>query len=71
MHGLWAMQREQLIEQIYSAIEPFDVADLSDRQRRNWYPVNAQDLHNAAYKGARRSVSSSFYVAQVFHMKGK
>jgi FADH2 O2-dependent halogenase len=50
MRGLTARQRERLIEQVYSVIEPFDVAGLSDRGRRNWYPVNSHDLHNAAYK---------------------
>lgn len=55
MRGLSALQRERLIEQIYRVIEPFDVAGLSNRQQRNWYPVNAQDLYNSAYKlGATR-----------------
>ncbi|MES1244258.1 MAG: tryptophan 7-halogenase [Acidobacteriota bacterium] len=39
-----------LIERIHRAIEPIDVAGLGDRQRRNWYPVKAEDLLNAAGK---------------------
>jgi tetracycline 7-halogenase / FADH2 O2-dependent halogenase len=39
-----------LIESIYSAIEPIDVAGLSHRERRNWYPVEANDLLRAAHK---------------------
>jgi FADH2 O2-dependent halogenase len=40
----------ELIERIHRFIEPIDVAGLGDRQRRNWYPVNAEDLLNAAGK---------------------
>jgi FADH2 O2-dependent halogenase len=38
------------MEQIQRVIEPFDVAGLGDRSRRNWYPVKAEDLFDAAYK---------------------
>ena len=31
-------------------IEPFDVAGLTDFSRRNWFPVLAKDLLNAAHK---------------------
>jgi FADH2 O2-dependent halogenase len=40
----------RLIEQIYRAIEPIDVAGLGDRQRRNWYPVHSEDLLSASEK---------------------
>ena len=42
---------------VKTAIEPFDVAGLSDRSRRNWYPVKADDLFGAANKllGASRA----------------
>jgi tetracycline 7-halogenase / FADH2 O2-dependent halogenase len=40
----------ELIERIHRVIEPIDVAGLGDRRRRNWYPVNAEDLLNAAGK---------------------
>ncbi|HKX26281.1 MAG TPA: FAD-dependent oxidoreductase [Blastocatellia bacterium] len=43
-------QREELRAQIFRAIEPFDVAGLSDQRRRHWYPVEANDLLDAAGK---------------------
>lgn len=46
---------EALIEEILRAIEPIDVAGLTDRARRNWYPVDSEDLLRAAHKvGADR-----------------
>ena len=42
--------REALIEEIDSAIEPFDIAGLLDRSRRDWYPVLAGDLVENARK---------------------
>jgi len=41
---------ERLIEEIFLAIEPIDVAGLGKRERRNWYPVEAEDLLRAAHK---------------------
>ncbi len=41
---------KELIERIHRAIEPIDVAGLGDRQRRGWYPVNAEDLLSTAGK---------------------
>jgi FADH2 O2-dependent halogenase len=44
-----------LTNDILEAIEPFNVAGLDRRERRNWYPVDADDLMNAAGKlGASR-----------------
>jgi tetracycline 7-halogenase / FADH2 O2-dependent halogenase len=43
-------EAENLIEEIYRAIEPFDVAGLTNRNRRNWYPVDAEDLLRSAHK---------------------
>jgi len=41
--------RDELIKMIDLAIEPFDVAGLRDRSRRDWYPALASDLlENAA-----------------------
>ena len=40
----------RLIEDILCAIEPIDVAGLCNRQRRNWYPVDAADLIRSAHK---------------------
>ena len=36
--------RQRLLARIDRAIEPFDVAGLRDRSRRDWYPVRADDL---------------------------
>lgn len=36
--------RDALFDRIDRAIEPFDVAGLLDRSRRDWYPVLADDL---------------------------
>jgi len=43
-------QARQLSEDILEAIAPFNVAGLGDPRRRNWYPVEAQDLLDAAPK---------------------
>lgn len=42
--------REELLERIERAIEPFDTAGLLDRRRRHWYPVLAADLLAGAAK---------------------
>jgi FADH2 O2-dependent halogenase len=48
-------ENSQLIAEILAAIEPFNVAGLGEAKRRNWYPVEAGDLFNAAGKlGASR-----------------
>ncbi len=47
--------RTALLRQIHETIEPFDVAGLSDENRRNWYPVDPADLLAGAHKlGATR-----------------
>jgi FADH2 O2-dependent halogenase len=40
--------RTALLDRIDRAIEPFDVAGLLDRSRRDWYPVLASDLLGSA-----------------------
>jgi FADH2 O2-dependent halogenase len=46
---------ERFTEDLLRAIEPFNVAGLGQRERRNWYPVDAEDLLRAAPKlGADR-----------------
>ena len=46
---------ERFTEDILRAIEQFNVAGLGQRERRNWYPVDAEDLLRAASKlGADR-----------------
>jgi tetracycline 7-halogenase / FADH2 O2-dependent halogenase len=42
--------RDALLARIDRTIEPFDVAGLRDRQRRDWYPALAEDLIAAAPK---------------------
>lgn len=42
--------REALFARIDAAIEPFDLAGLRDRTRRDWYPVLADDLIAGAAK---------------------
>jgi tetracycline 7-halogenase / FADH2 O2-dependent halogenase len=45
----------QLCEEIVRAIEPLNLAGLGNPHRRNWYPVEAQDLFESAWKvGATR-----------------
>lgn len=43
-------QSAGLTEDILQAIEPFNVAGLGDPRRRNWYPVDAEDLLRSAKK---------------------
>jgi tetracycline 7-halogenase / FADH2 O2-dependent halogenase len=40
----------RLNEEILAMIEPFNVAGLGDTRRRNWYPVEAEDLLRSASK---------------------
>ena len=42
--------RTRLLDDIDRAIEPFDIAGLRDRSRRDWYPVLAADLIAGAPK---------------------
>jgi len=42
--------RARSSDDILRAIEPFNVAGLGDRRRRNWYPAAAEDLLRAAPK---------------------
>ncbi len=47
---LTAEESRQLIAEILAAVEPFNVAGLGRAERRNWYPVDADDLLDAAAK---------------------
>jgi FADH2 O2-dependent halogenase len=48
-------ESNELIEEVFRIIEPIDVAGLGNRERQNWYPVEAEDLLGAAPKvGATR-----------------
>ncbi len=49
------IQRAELIAQIEAIIEPFDIAGLGHKERKNWYPVEVEDLFAAKAKvGATR-----------------
>lgn len=41
---------EAFADQVRRAIDPINVAGLADPQKRNWYPVEAQDLFRNAHK---------------------
>ncbi|MGH9588814.1 MAG: NAD(P)/FAD-dependent oxidoreductase [Terracidiphilus sp.] len=43
-------ESEAIVEEIRRVMEPLDVAGLSDCTRRNWYPVDAEDLLRSAHK---------------------
>lgn len=43
-------ESEAVIKEILGAIEPIDVAGLTNRARRGWYPVDAEDVLHAAHK---------------------
>lgn len=43
-------ESEKVIAEVYRIIDPFDVAGLGNRNRRNWYPVDADDLLQSAHK---------------------
>ena len=43
-------ERVRLIDRVYDAIAPLDVAGLSDRSRWNWHPIEAEPLLAGAHK---------------------
>ncbi len=48
--GGLAVVRGRLLSRVFQAIEPLDIAGLSDRGRRHWHPVTAEPLLAAAHK---------------------
>jgi len=44
------LEIEKLAKEIAQAIEPINIAGLGNPQRRNWYPLDANDLLNSAAK---------------------
>jgi tetracycline 7-halogenase / FADH2 O2-dependent halogenase len=59
---------DALLEEIDRAIEPFDVAGLLDRSRRDWYPVLADDLvRNASKLNAGREELDALLARCGFH----
>jgi FADH2 O2-dependent halogenase len=47
---LTSASRARLLADVTRAIEPFDIAGLLDTRRRNWFPVDADDLRAGAAK---------------------
>ena len=43
-------KRTEVLAKVRKTIEPFNVAGLADPAKRNWYPVNIDDLFSAATK---------------------
>jgi tetracycline 7-halogenase / FADH2 O2-dependent halogenase len=59
--SLSEVEADDLIARINAAIEPINVAGLGRPERRNWYPVAADDLLNAAAKlGVSRDEVQAF-----------
>jgi FADH2 O2-dependent halogenase len=50
IHGLTVQEREGLLDEVLRQIEPFDIAGLAKLERRNWYPVLADDLFESRHK---------------------
>jgi tetracycline 7-halogenase / FADH2 O2-dependent halogenase len=44
------LEIDELADEIAQVIEPINIAGLGDPHRRNWYPVDANDLLNSAAK---------------------
>jgi tetracycline 7-halogenase / FADH2 O2-dependent halogenase len=58
--------RADLITDIQRTIEPFDMAGLCRRDRRNWYPVDAEDL----FRGAAKVDATSEEIAKLLQSCG-
>ncbi len=56
--GLTPQERSALFEKLRETIEPFNIAGFMDPNRRNWYPVEADDLLDASHKlaASRREI---------------
>jgi tetracycline 7-halogenase / FADH2 O2-dependent halogenase len=66
-----AAARARLLRQIGAAIAPFDLIGLGDTRRRNWHPVDARDLVNAAAKlGLSREAVEIFVSADAEYWQG-
>jgi FADH2 O2-dependent halogenase len=67
--GIAKQDTGRFIEEVRRAIEPFDVAGLSTERMPPWYPVDAEDLRQSAWKVgatqeeiARMLGRSGFYI---------
>jgi FADH2 O2-dependent halogenase len=60
-------ERAELLSRIFAAIDPLDVAGLSDIRRRNWHPMEAAPLLAASHKlGATRDELEEMLVRSGF-----
>ena len=50
LHVHTRQKSDRLIEEILKTVEPIDVAGLCSPERRNWYPVDPDDLFRSAHK---------------------
>lgn len=50
LHRLTESESSELVRDILSVLEPFNIAGLGRAERRNWYPVEAGDLIENAHK---------------------
>ncbi|MDF2441384.1 MAG: tetracycline 7-halogenase / O2-dependent halogenase [Abditibacteriota bacterium] len=66
LQPLDATQRRQLCEQIEQTVAAFDVAGLSKKNLRNWYPVDAADL----FENAAKLNASHTEIEQLLHRAG-
>ena len=48
--GVLGRERDRLMERVLEAIDPLDIAGLSETKRRHWHPVTAEPLMAAAHK---------------------
>lgn len=63
-------QRKELIDEIYEAVKMIDVAGLSDRHKKNWYPVDADDmLENAAKLKCSRQFIQNYLIHSGFYVE--
>jgi FADH2 O2-dependent halogenase len=70
-HPLTEDESAELCQDILATIGPFNVAGLGRSERRNWYPVKADDLVNAAGKlGASRNDVFELLHRCGFHPEG-
>ena len=70
LHIHTQQEARQLSEDILRAIEPINIAGLGNPQRRNWYPVDAQDvIDNAAKLSATQQEVHQLLRRCGFHLR--
>ncbi len=66
LHTRRPMDSSELTKEILRMIEPFNVAGLGDPNRRNWYPVEAEDL----FRGASKVEATHDEISQLLDRSG-